>query len=239
MSSGSTSSTDGKQDGPWGHRVGSRFPMFGRTAARLLQSLDEAAGKPSGGEEPPVNWRKERDRMRHASKKPENLRHINRGKVFLAVAGTLVVVSLITGFIVAIYMVRPTESLPAPEGILQTRIQMKGFELAVRSFWATYQRMPDGTMPEVLAVLAGSNADGQNPECIIYMSLREPEHRFGRVVKHGDTDEQGNYLDGWGRPMDLNIVHAEKRMYLKSFGPNGKDEGGGGDDIVMTVIPNL
>ena len=46
-------------------------------------------------------------------------------------------------------------------------------------------------------------------------------------------DKDGNPLDEWGQPMELEIRESENKIFIKSLGKNGKDEGGGGDDYIM------
>jgi hypothetical protein len=44
------------------------------------------------------------------------------------------------------------------------------------------------------------------------------------------TDD-GGYLDPWGNRYVLKYLPNEKRVEICSYGPDGKDDGGGGDDI--------
>lgn len=148
-------------------------------------------------------------------------------------------VSLLLALLVllGLYVLRPYGALPPPTEELNTRIQMKGFELAVRRYWYTYKTLPSGSVSNIMTVLAGINADDQNPDRHIFMSLRPPETRFGRLVHHGDVDDAGNYLDGWGRPFTIRTETAGPRMVIISSGPNGVTEQGRGDDISMLVLP--
>lgn len=52
----------------------------------------------------------------------------------------------------------------------------------------------------------------------------------------GDLDgnrltNDGGYLDPWGNPYILKYFSKEKRIQIHSYGPNGTDDGGVGDDI--------
>lgn len=52
----------------------------------------------------------------------------------------------------------------------------------------------------------------------------------------GDLDgnrltNDGAYLDPWGNPYILKYFHKEKRIQIHSYGSNGRDDGGVGDDI--------
>jgi hypothetical protein len=44
--------------------------------------------------------------------------------------------------------------------------------------------------------------------------------------------DDGGYLDPWGHPYRLNYFPEEKRVRIHSYGANGKDENGSGDDLV-------
>lgn len=46
----------------------------------------------------------------------------------------------------------------------------------------------------------------------------------------------GSFLDGWGNPIRL-VVESPHNYRFISFGPNGKDENGRGDDIVYDFDP--
>ena len=46
----------------------------------------------------------------------------------------------------------------------------------------------------------------------------------------------GSFLDGWGNPIRL-VVESTHNYRFISFGPNGKDENGQGDDIVYDFDP--
>lgn len=154
----------------------------------------------------------------------------------LVFAGSLI---LMGAAIWGAYMLRVESFLPAPQGLLKTRIQMKGLELALRAYWAHYQRLPEGGMSNILAALSAADGGKQNVDRIIFMSLRYPEYRFGQIVDPGDVDEHGNYLDGWGRPFALEVDSETKSIRLRSPGPNGQDERGAGDDVEMLIVVDM
>ena len=241
MSDGNTSNTAGKPDGPWGRRPDDAAPIFGRTATRILRVLEgqgSLARETHHGVRPPDPDEEERKKKRKKKlrRKP---RPIAPGKPRFLVLALLIAVSLILLVLAGMFLIRPEVSLPAPEGILMTRIQMKGLDLAIRQYWARYQRLPEGSPSEIVSILAAGNKDLQNPDRIVFMLLRQPEYRFGRLVKQGDVDEHGNYIDGWGRPMDIQVDPINRRMWIRSYGPDGVDERGGGDDIDMQIVPDI
>jgi hypothetical protein len=43
---------------------------------------------------------------------------------------------------------------------------------------------------------------------------------------------EGRYLDPWGNVYVLQYVEQDKRIIVRSWGPNGRDDKGEGDDIV-------
>lgn len=53
----------------------------------------------------------------------------------------------------------------------------------------------------------------------------------------GWLDSQtGVFIDGWGRPLRL-FVESPNHYRFMSLGPDGKDEGGRGDDIIYDFDP--
>ena len=50
-----------------------------------------------------------------------------------------------------------------------------------------------------------------------------------------DRDAEGRILDGWGNPFVIIIEEDGCRVNIISFGPNGKDDGGKGDDSMWSV----
>ncbi len=239
MSDGNISDSGGKPDGPWGRRPGDGSPIIGRTFSRLrhvLEGQGTLARETSDGASP-VHEQNEKPKRRKKKKRRD--RGVSQGRSKSTFFALLITIGVMVLVLAGVFLIRPEASMPKPEGLLGTRIQMKGFELAVRSYYVKYRRLPDGSGPELLAILAGENLNGQNPDSIVFMSLREPVYRFGRVVKPGDTDEDGNYLDGWGRPMSIRVDHINRRMWIRSMGPNGTDDQGVGDDIEMMIVADI
>jgi len=151
----------------------------------------------------------------------------------------ILAILLMLTILLCVHLMNPSGALPAPREDLHTRIQMKGFELAVRSYWHRYREMPYGSSSNIIAVLAGGNDDRQNPDRIIYMKTRPAKVSMGRVVRPPDVNEYGEYLDGWGRPFEIVADTNAVRMIISSRGPDGVDDGGLGDDITMLIIPEI
>lgn len=65
-------------------------------------------------------------------------------------------------------------------------------------------------------------------------------YSMDKYVDPGDVDQDGKLLDPWGNPIRYQNNIADRKnknlpytqdFYLRSFGPNGQDDSGGGDDI--------
>lgn len=241
MSNGDMSNMDGKSDDRSTREAGERGPRRGKVLAELLQRLEEQKQSAHPSRRPTTRGAARgtvHGAHLHSSRPFSKNVGAPRRRIRMASVVLSVALVLVGAAIIAAYLIRPEKALPAPEGLLQTRIQMKGLEMAVRAYWARYNRMPEGSMSNILAVLSASNRDSQNPERIVFMKLRQPEYRFGKMVKSGDIDEQWNYLDGWGRPMHLEVRPETLSMRIRSSGPNGKDESGKGDDVEMLILAN-
>lgn len=54
----------------------------------------------------------------------------------------------------------------------------------------------------------------------------------------GTTDASSRPLDAWGRPMRLRVANASPNhtWQVQSFGPNGLDEAGSGDDLIYPTL---
>jgi hypothetical protein len=238
MSNGGTSNTGGKRNDLPAFDAKSDFPRRGKVLSELLQRLDAQ----KRASMPPPTRQTARGTAAgvraHAPRKPPFAPNASRKRVSVVTVALAVALGLVGAAIIAAYLIRPEAALPAPEGLLQTRIQMKGMEMAVRMYYGKYHKIPQGSVSNILAVLAAENRDNQNPDRMIFMKLRRPEYRFGQIVKPGDIDENWNYLDGWGRPMSLEVHPETVSMRIRSMGPNGKDEHGEGDDIEMLILAN-
>jgi hypothetical protein len=108
---------------------------------------------------------------------------------------------------------------------------------ALRAYWIEYGEIPRGDAANMLRVLEARNNDGQNPRKIIFIEFRPAVKRLFWEVRKGDRDNEGLYLDGWGRPFIIQFSADRRQVTIKSYGRNGKDDGGKGDDIVEVVTP--
>lgn len=61
-------------------------------------------------------------------------------------------------------------------------------------------------------------------------ALTDPRMPYIQVPA-GTINSAGELLDGWGRPLHYSLTDAGAPV-VYSIGPNGRDEGGGGDDVV-------
>ncbi len=237
MSNGDTSNTDGSQSARPTHEDAGPVRQRGKILSELLERLD-AQTRAASASVPSSPRRTSPGTRANRPPAPPMPGARSRRRITLTSVVLTIAAGIVGAAVIAAYLIRPEAALPAPEGLLQTRIQMKGLEMAVRMYWARYNRIPEGSISNILTVLSASNLDAQNPDRIVFMKLRQPEYRFGRMVKPGDVDENGNYLDGWGRPMQLEVHPETLSMRIRSFGPDGKDEGGKGDDIEMLILAN-
>lgn len=69
--------------------------------------------------------------------------------------------------------------------------------------------------------------------------MREAEALSGNPPSNtrGCFDKKGRLVDAWRRPVAVELDADGSRLVIRSFGPNGKDDGGTNDDMVETVIP--
>jgi hypothetical protein len=93
----------------------------------------------------------------------------------------------------------------------QTKSLMHALEAALRVSFEEHGRLPRGTSAEIIQTLVAQEL----------LKLRP-----------GDRDSRGDWLDGWGNPIAISIAEQGQSFAIRSFGPNGKDEEGRGDDSV-------
>lgn len=129
---------------------------------------------------------------------------------------------------------------------------------AIEWYYYVYGEYPKGDTSQVIEVLQNASYDPNNPDkTYVPDKLRITETKMGfrysfpikgpilgtlRTTKRKvwffrsyppQIDENGNPLDEWGHPMELEIKESENKIFIKSLGKNGKDDGGGGDDFIM------
>jgi len=75
---------------------------------------------------------------------------------------------------------------------------------------------------------------------LVGQSLDEWAARQGRVPGNGEALgvlelRESPVLDGWGHPLIYKAVpgHGGRKFQLRSAGPNGRDDGGKGDDLTF------
>ena len=89
-------------------------------------------------------------------------------------------------------------------------------------------------MSQVVKVLQNTTFDPNDPVGSPILGKLRTKRKIGCwYIFPPQIDENGNYLDKWGNPMELEIKESENKIFIKSLGKNGKDDGGGGDDFIM------
>ena len=99
-----------------------------------------------------------------------------------------------------------------------SRAVVESFGTALITYKDYYGRFPAVKEGEMFRVLQGEDLRGQNASNLIFFA-----------ASPGKTPPW--VLDGWERPIYTVVNSNVVRVW--SSGPNGKDERGGGDDIVV------
>ena len=88
------------------------------------------------------------------------------------------------------------------------------------SVYATEQgELPHGSYATICQLLRGKSVDGQNLKRLDYIEAEGVE-----------TNAKGEIIDPWGNPFRISY---DKKLKVYSCGPNGHDDQGAGDDIVV------
>ncbi len=90
-------------------------------------------------------------------------------------------------------------------------------DLALELYWMTYGRYPNANKVEICHILLGDNIKDQNPRKIPYLEADPSELNSLR-----------QFIDPWGQPYHIEI---RELPVVYSFGPDGIDQQGAGDDI--------
>jgi hypothetical protein len=115
-----------------------------------------------------------------------------------------------------------------------TGLRMQRLFEPIELYYWSYGEYPRGSMAEVVRTLQAPPARAGHPDGMPLLGELRTTYRVGAwYCLAPQTDAAGNYLDSWGRPIELTIVPEEHRIRMRSLGENGRDEGGEGDDIVM------
>ena len=116
---------------------------------------------------------------------------------------------------------------------------LANLRLALKHYYDEYRALPTGDAKTILAALTATNSDGQNPRRIVFFEFREPRKRFGVwTTDPGDRASDRTATDGWGRVLLWTTDPAKPAIKIRSLGPNGRDDAGQPDDVVMTYAPN-
>ena len=111
--------------------------------------------------------------------------------------------------------------------------------MALRYYFAEYGRFPKGDVKNIFAILGGQDVDAQNPRQIAFFEYRKPKKFLLWTTDQGDFDEQGRFLDGWGRPFQFGIATEGYPIRIRSLGKNGRDDNGLTDDQELVIMPSL
>ncbi len=130
----------------------------------------------------------------------------------------LLVVIAIIG-ILAGFIMTANQTARRRASISRAKAEIAALESALEQYQQDMGTYPKGDIKAVVSVLTDSDdPNWYGP----YLELKEDQ-----------LDEEGRFLDPWGNPYQYRYpgVHRKYKFDLYSFGPNGKDDGGKGDDI--------
>ena len=88
---------------------------------------------------------------------------------------------------------------------------------ALKGFQQVYGHSPKGNAAEIAAILTGKNTEGQDADKTPIIDPSSCEFNAA-----------GELIDPWGNPYKIEVSPS---VAVYSFGPNGRDEQGSGDDI--------
>ncbi len=141
---------------------------------------------------------------------------------------TKYVIVLLLLFIVSIFLAMTNSYVPGKEVI--SRVRVVRFQVALQMFCGKYGILPEGNNQQLTKVLMGADTK-QNPQKIILLEAREPDKFLFWNRYSPALDSKGNYLDGWGTPLDIKVDNKTGNILVRSFGPNRKNDDGKEDDI--------
>lgn len=121
-----------------------------------------------------------------------------------------------------------------------TRDTLGRLKQAFKGYHGEYNALPKGTPKAVVNALTGDNTDAQNHLKIVFFEFRKSRtrSRFWRADSvPGDMGSDGLPIDGWGQTIVFAIDPATTDVTFRSLGPNGRDDAGQQDDIVLTYAP--
>jgi hypothetical protein len=121
----------------------------------------------------------------------------------------------------------------------RTLATLANLRLALKHYHDEYRTLPTGDSRAILAALTATNSDGQNPRKIVFFEFRQPQKRFGVwTTDPGDRASNGTALDGWSRAFVWIADPTKPTITIRSLGPNGRDDTGQPDDVVLSYAPN-
>lgn len=115
-----------------------------------------------------------------------------------------------------------------------TKSRVIKLKIALEAYKKAYKdkELPIEGHSSVMPILLGNNIDNKNPRQIKFIELYNPKKILGFQVYSSPLDSRENYLDGWGKP--INLIKKNNSIQIISQGKNN----GFADDIEATVNTN-
>jgi hypothetical protein len=101
---------------------------------------------------------------------------------------------------------------------LITAMNVKCLDAALGAYRSDYGNAPSGDVPRVMAALAGHDLH-QNVRGIAYIELTAITKTFTGKYLDGNIGKDGQYLDGWLRPIQIEI--GQDGWTIRSVGSDG------------------
>ena len=145
---------------------------------------------------------------------------------------------------------------------LLEELEDQGFEATVTNAMDLYRQLPDNSAfathsnapfgAAYSAYASGIGTTNESAECLYMIVTQTGVSRSVIETLHagdiGDSDGNGKneFLDAWGNPISLSFTPPSPRVALTqprqlpriwSWGVNGVDDGGAGDDIQNIYVP--
>ena len=138
------------------------------------------------------------------------------------------VVILIAVFL-AICLIYPAVNTgPHASKKIITECRVSELSTALCAYMANNEISPNTTLKEMIPKLTTGK--------IKYLVPESPPKTFFFWKRYADfMNKKGEVMDGWGNPLQVKIDVKTSKLIIKSFGENGLDDYGGGDDILQTI----
>lgn len=127
---------------------------------------------------------------------------------------------IIAGSIAAVLLVALAVLIPPQLRARKARNDVRLLDFALSNFLLENERVPEGTLAEIAALLRGQSVHGQNVKRLDYVEADVSE-----------MNAAGEFIDPWGTPYQMRFEKGLPRVF--SCGPNRKDDNGTGDDITI------